>query len=366
MRSKDGKAPRPKHHYYFPIDSVTDAGEYAAMKRRLHSIVPVFDANALDAARFFFGAESPEVEFFDGNRNLTEFLNQAVQPLAGKSENVIPQGGRNNHLSKFAGKVLKKYGDDDKRAYQAFMDEAAKCSPPLDNSELSAIWNSARGFLRKKVEQQPDYIPPAEFDWQSKLLRNDKGKLLSSTGNLELIFANDTRVTAFAFNELSGHIEKTGKLPWAARGKAWSDCDDTQMKSWLAHNYTSWSEANFNNTLLKIADDRAFHPIRDYLSSLSAWDFILRSDRLLVDTLGAADTPYVHAVTRKMLVGAITRIFTPGAKFDYMCVLVGPQGVGKSTLIFRLGGDWYTDSLRISDMQDPKRAAEKLQGNFII
>jgi len=67
-----------------------------------------------------------------------------------------------------------------------------------------------------------------------------------------------------------------------------------------------------------------------------------------------------------MLVAAITRVFTPGAKFDYMCVLVGRQGVGKSTLISKLGGEWYTDGLKISDMQDPKKAAEKLQGNLII
>ena len=55
----------------------------------------------------------------------------------------------------------------------------------------------------------------------------------------------------------------------------------------------------------------------------------------------------------------------PGIKFDYMLVLNGPQGIGKSTLFNRLGGQWFSDSLSIADMRD-KTAAEKLQGYWIV
>ena len=85
-----------------------------------------------------------------------------------------------------------------------------------------------------------------------------------------------------------------------------------------------------------------------------------RLDTLLIDYLGAEDTPYVRAVTRKTFTAAVASI-EPGIKFDSILVLNGPQGIGKSTLFALLGKDWYSDSLSISDMKD-KTAAEKLQG----
>ena len=89
-----------------------------------------------------------------------------------------------------------------------------------------------------------------------------------------------------------------------------------------------------------------------------------RIDTLLIDYFGADDNPYVRAVTRKILCAAVRRINEPGIKFDHILVLNGPQGIGKSTFISKLGMEWYSDSLSISDMND-KTAAEKLQGYWI-
>lgn len=88
-------------------------------------------------------------------------------------------------------------------------------------------------------------------------------------------------------------------------------------------------------------------------------------DTLLIDYLGADDNEYVRAVTRKTLCAAIARILNPGCKFDSMLVLNGPQGIGKSTLILKLAGEWFSDSLNLSDTKD-KTAAEKLQGYWIL
>ncbi len=95
------------------------------------------------------------------------------------------------------------------------------------------------------------------------------------------------------------------------------------------------------------------------------WDGVERLDTLLIDYLGADDTPYVRAVTRKTLTAAIARIFEPGVKFDSILVLIGGQGIGKSTLFSRLGKQWFSDSLSISDMKD-KTAPEKLQGYWLL
>ena len=95
------------------------------------------------------------------------------------------------------------------------------------------------------------------------------------------------------------------------------------------------------------------------------WDGVERVDTLLIDYLGAEDTSYVRAVTRKTLLAAVARIYEPGIKYDSVLVLNGKQGIGKSTLFSRLGGKWYSDSLAISDMKD-KTAPEKLQGYWIL
>lgn len=78
-----------------------------------------------------------------------------------------------------------------------------------------------------------------------------------------------------------------------------------------------------------MADDRSFHPVRDYLDGLPSWDGKERVDTLLIDYFDADDTLYVRAVTRKMLVAAVTRIYHPGTKFDSVPVLDGKQGMSQ-------------------------------------
>ena len=65
-------------------------------------------------------------------------------------------------MSRFAGRVIKKYGDSEE-AYQCFLDEAAKCTPPLEDSELSTIWHSAQRFYAR-VQQQAGYVPPEVYN----------------------------------------------------------------------------------------------------------------------------------------------------------------------------------------------------------
>lgn len=109
---------------------------------------------------------------------------------------------------------------------------------------------------------------------------------------------------------------------------------------------------------------RTYHPIKNYFSTLK-WDGVKRLDTLLIDYLGADDSKYVRAVTRKTLCAAVARVYEPGRKYDSILVLNGPQGIGKSTFFAILGKEWYSDSLSIADMKD-KTAAEKLQGYWIL
>ena len=167
MKVKNGKAARPKFHAFFAIDPVNSAEEYASLKRLLHAIFPYFDTNALDAARFYFGTADPQVEMFDGFMTLTEYLTGdefdagMAQHQHGEPK-IITEGSRNATMSRFAGRVIKKYGDND-TALQCFLDEAEKCTPPLDQQELMTIWHSAQKFYTR-VQKQDGYIPPEDYN----------------------------------------------------------------------------------------------------------------------------------------------------------------------------------------------------------
>ena len=166
MREKNGKAARPKFHVLFPIDGMTDASAYSEMKKLVNTIFPYFDSKALDAARFFFGTAAPEVEIIEGDMTLSEFLSaedfDADMANNGQRVTTISEGSRNATMSRFAGRVIKKYGDNE-TALNCFLEEAEKCTPPLDQQELMTIWHSAQKFYAK-VQMQDGYISPEVYN----------------------------------------------------------------------------------------------------------------------------------------------------------------------------------------------------------
>lgn len=175
MKAKGGKAARPKFHVFFAIDRVIEPGQYSEMKKLVNSIFPYFDTKALDAARFFFGTKEPEVEIFDGPMPLTTFLADddfdANMDSGSYGDIVIPEGSRNATLSHYAGRILKRFGNTDE-AHKHFVEVAACCQPPLEQSELDSIWRSAQRFYGK-VAAQEGYIPPEQYNQDLQLKPSD-------------------------------------------------------------------------------------------------------------------------------------------------------------------------------------------------
>lgn len=202
--------------------------------------------------------------------------------------------------------------------------------------------------------------------WKTKLVRTENGDVKPLITNAVLILENDPALRGIRFNELSGAIEVKGRLPWPRPNKYWRDVDDAHLYTWVADTYgVQFPENRFTKALSTVADRRRFNPLREYIQELPEWDGVDRADTLLIDYLGAPDTEYVRAVTRKTLIGAIQRVLEPGCKFDTVLVLDGKPGIGKSTLLRKLGGKWFSDSLSLADTRD-KTAAEKLQGVWIM
>ena len=257
---------------------------------------------------------------------------------------------------------IHKFGNLDEKVTEEI--ETTKL-PSFKAMQDFASENEAVRQTLSKEREESARLDFAEEDWKMQLEYNRQGIVVNNLRNLLLILNNDEKLKSIVFNQLSDGMEIKGEVPWNHPSKFWRDADDAQLISYIDLNYGNFSARNYDIAVSKVTDDRSYHPIKEFLAALPEWDEIPRVDTLLVDFLGAADNAYVRAVTRKTLVAAIARVMNPGCKFDTMLVLSGPQGKGKSTLIAKLCGEWFNDSLLLSDTKD-KTAAEKLQGYWIL
>ena len=237
-----------------------------------------------------------------------------------------------------------------------------------DNDEAPGEGQQLHEMKQLPAEDTDEVEETSNKDWLLDLETKKDGGFKDTIGNFELILQNDPRFNHIAWNSHASQLEvqDPSLLPWKQVKPGWTDNDEARLKTEIARTYGGlYAPTKMNDALLSTASARAFHPVRDYFTNLLPWDGVERLDTLLVDTLGAEDTPYVRAVTRKTFVAAHRRTFQPGCKFDHVLTLVGPQGVGKSTIFARLAGQWFSDSLTITDMKD-KTGAEKLLGNLIV
>lgn len=221
----------------------------------------------------------------------------------------------------------------------------------------------------EKLSEAAADFEESDKSWLKQLEYDKKGEIVASLANLVLILRNDPNLQGVAYNAHKGAIALLEPVPWRKpedwQGTEWGDDDDSSLRVYIEKVYNVWSPTKLNDALVTVSRERSFHPIKNYLNELPEWDGIPRLETLLIDYLGADDTPYVRAVTRKTFTAAVARVMRPGVKFDYMLVLIGPQGIGKSTLFAKMGGEWFSDSLSMADMKD-KTAAEKLQGYWVL
>ena len=246
-----------------------------------------------------------------------------------------------------------------------------------DNTAFKKMVNLARNDEKVKSLIASENIKAAKedfgdginFDWMKQLSTNDDGTIKNNLSNLVTILQNDENLKSIAFNTLANISEVRGIVPWSRVGstKYWRDGDTAQLKIYIEKHYCDFSDRNFENAFKKVTEDRAFNPVKDYLNNLPKWDGVKRLEDIFIKYLEADDNDYTREVTRKWFAAAIARIYDPGVKFDNIIVLDGKQGVGKSTIIKSLvDPDFFSDSLQLSDMDDTKKAGEKVQGFWII
>ena len=222
----------------------------------------------------------------------------------------------------------------------------------LDRERLERVSDASRPWTRRGRNRR---TPAGCGSWTGKPKERSKRR------------PKNVLLTLLCKRELKGRIRRDlfadrivgiAPLPWSGRDGAegefeWSDADDAGLRDYIERFLGFRSREVIDDAFLQAAERQSFHPVRDYLNSLS-WDGVPRLDTLYIDYFGAEDEEYIRAVARKALVAAVARVMNPGVKFDTMSTICGRQGIGKTTFVQRLGGPWSNTI----ESFDGKEAAE--------
>lgn len=236
-------------------------------------------------------------------------------------------------------------------------------------SELASQDDSVKEELdRSMLEAAKDDFGEefSDVEWMKKLDRQPKtGQIESTPKNIKIILENDPNLAGrVAYNDFSFGTVLLADMPWRGKvqGELWDDRDDSCLRNYLSNVYDVKGTQIIADVCAEVFNKQHFHPVKDYIKTLK-WDGVKRLDNLWIDYLGAEDSEYVRTVTRKHLVAAVSRVMRPGCKFDNVVILCGPQGIGKSTMLKKLGKRWFSDS--ITSVQG-KEAYEQLHGVWIV
>jgi putative DNA primase/helicase len=236
-----------------------------------------------------------------------------------------------------------------------------------DEKASGVYYDEHQQVTAEDFEDDPEIKDVRKSIWR-KLAKGRAGAVVKSVDNCSLIFAEDPSLHGIRRDLLADDIkiDASHPVPWDREPGPWCDLDDSQLYTYIAKTYqVEFARQYVLDQLGLKANSGRYHPIKQYLEALPAWDGQPRAETLLIDYLGAEDNVYTREASKKILLAAVRRIYEPGCKFDNMLVISGPPGTGKSTLIGRLAGQWFSDSLTFEDMKD-KTAAEKLQGYWLL
>ena len=210
---------------------------------------------------------------------------------------------------------------------------------------------------------------PTDMEWLKRLeLSPTTGKPSKTAYNVLTVLSYDPALAGKLYRDtFAERLMGQGPLPWAKRSKEqksfpWEDPDEHGLGLYVERVLGFSSERPLRMALSEVAEANAINPVAAYLAALE-WDGVPRLDRLYVDYLGAEDCAFIRTIARKALVAAVARAMTQRVKFDYMTVICGIQGLGKSTLFRRLGKEWFSDSLKTFE---GKEAEELIQGKWIV
>lgn len=184
------------------------------------------------------------------------------------------------------------------------------------------------------------------------MILNDKGGIKSnSPNNVLLSFKADDQLSIYLkHNEFSQEHELTKDIrignTFFKKGELPSNFDSVVKVYFESVLGVAFSNQAMLDGMETFFSERSYNPVMEYMErAASNWDGRKRIDQMLQVYLGAEDIDLVSKIAEMWLVGGVAKVYEPYAKFDYVLDLVGGQGIGKTSLLQKLGGDWYTDAV---------------------
>lgn len=201
-------------------------------------------------------------------------------------------------------------------------------------------------------------------DWTVLLKKDAAGRFLAKFCNAELALrAAPDWAGCIAYDEFASRIVLRRPPPLDQDlGGEWTQAHDLLALKWIQGKGVMVKLRDVEEAVQAVAIQNRFHPVRDWLDGLK-WDGIERVRDWLTLYLGVEAGDYVRAVGERWLVSAVARVYRPGCKADCVLVLEGPQGVGKSTALKSLAGEWFTDEVHELGSKD---AALQIRGVLVV
>lgn len=313
---------------------------------------------------------------------------QSVHGAGGYSlPTVIKRGSRENTLFRYACQ-LQQFGYDDadiERMVLKANDE--RCVPPMPTREVIAkVSHVCSTYPKGERESLPNGITAASLSARlaerkaqreaaeadnglAKVSCKKNGEAKPTIANALLILTQDANVAGRTWlDEFSGSKMLDMPVPWdnvcMEGSRRVTDTDYAGATAYAESVYGGGSKDAMASAFAIVAENNRRNPVREWLDGLT-WDGEDHIAELLPSALGCARSEYNTAVMRALLHGAVSRVYEPGAKFDYVPLLFGAQGIGKSTFLQTLAPsvELYLDNL---PRVDGERSAEMLRGKLIV
>lgn len=338
----------------------------------------VFTTASVEDPRLKIGIVGSFCRVFSVKEAITEFLSHIYEPSANNPRryNYIPGhvanglivDGKDLVYSFNATDPISKSGN----SFNAFdlvrihmygqLDKGHEGEKKLPS--YKAMKNFALGF--PAVKEDYETFRPSGDNIEGLEFKKDGKSLQCSVTNIRLILSEHPAIKGKIWVDSFLRDIMCRDLPWEKGSnkapRPFANTDFSQLAAWLDKNYKIYNNSKMMDAITSVASDNESSIAKDYLNSLQ-WDGVERLDTLLIDYLGAKDTELFRMQTRKHLVAAVTRVMNPGAKYDYVLVILGKEGVGKSTLVNKLGGKWFRE---MSGSLEGKDAMDCLRGAWVI
>lgn len=319
--------------------------------------------------RYEWEYDPEEYEIAQADETVLRLLSVGRKPETDKFTvpDRIPDGKRNDTIFKMACSLQAKGLTDTSILAACIAENNAKCNPPLDEDEVAKIVESAL-----KHDKGTLAVPSAAVELDLLKTTDSKGneKIRQCGENVCRVILGDPALAGKIKDDTFGHrLMYLGQLDWREKGDDygdWTDKDDSALRAYLDIKYNLRNKADYEDGFNMALLENSYNPLTGFLDAL-VWDGKPRIDTVMTDYLGVKPTEYNKAAFRVFLQGAVRRAYDPGCKFDYMMVLIGKQGDGKSTFFRMLAcnDEWYDENFNFKDTNS-KTTIEHMAGKWFL